>query len=231
MNILAIETATASASCALLSGKKMFSQNCDVAKAHSATFLPAVQKILDDSKTTRADLNAIAVDIGPGAFTGLRHGIATAQAFSLAFNLPILGVSSLKTLAFAVIKKAENAKILALLDARMREIYCAVFNVQNQKLLEETAPFLCAADHLPDLDFSKKIIAVGNIADNYPDFLNLLKEKNMAFFSAIPTAENVARLAESKEAQVFAANNLVPLYVRNKVADTTAERARKGFRL
>ena len=81
------------------------------------------------------------------------------------------------------------------------------------------------------MDFSKKIIAVGNIADNYPDFLNLLKEKNMAFFSAIPTAENVARLAESKEAQVFAANNLVPLYVRNKVADTTAERARKGFRL
>ena len=230
MRTLALETATNTASCALLIGETLFAETCDSARPHSATFLPAIQKLLDDSQTERGDLQAIAVDIGPGAFTGLRHGVATAQAFSLALNLPILGVSSLKTLAFSVLEKAGDAKILALLDARMREIYCAVFAVENQQLVEKTPPFLCPADRLPNVDFSQKIIAVGNIAENYPNFVQMLKEKGVEFFPAIPTAENVARLAESNAAERFTAENLVPLYIRNKVADTTAERAAKGFR-
>ena len=228
MKTLALETATNAASVAIWNGEKIFSAHCDPNQPHSATFLPAVENLLTESKITRAEINAIAVDIGPGAFTGLRHGVATAQAFALALDLPIFGVSSLKTLAFSVLEKSENAQILATLDARMNEIYCAVF---HENLQEISAPFLCAVDALPDLDFSKKIVAVGNVDKNYPQFVANLKSKNVAFFSEIPRAENVARLAIQNAAQEFTAQTIAPFYVRNKVAETSAERAAKGFKI
>lgn len=230
MKTLAIETSTSKASCALFDGAQLFAEHCDSELVQTTTFLPTIQKLLDNAKTTRAQLQAIAVDIGPGAFTSLRFGVATAQAFSLALNLPILGVSSLQTLAFSMMEKAKDAKILALLDARMQEIYCAVFSVQNKKLVEDVAPFLCAVHCLPHLDFSQKFVAVGNADKNYPDFVARLQEKGIPFFSSIPSAQNVARLAVLKEAQNFTAQTLIPFYVRNKVAQTCAERRGQGFK-
>lgn len=125
MRILAIETATAVGSVALLEGDAPVREVTDAVPRHHLEWLaPAIQRLLRDAGWQPAAIEAVAVSLGPGSFTGLRIGVATAAAWARARGVPVVGVSTLAAVALGV-----NAAglICPLLDARRGEVAGALF--------------------------------------------------------------------------------------------------------
>ena len=132
--ILAIETAGATASLALGTpdGVVLASARCDVARRHAEFVAPALAALLDGVGVDAADLEAVVVDRGPGQYTGLRVGLATAGALHVATDVPVLGVSSLATLAVGA-----SGRVATLVDMRRGEFALAIFDAGS---LEPAAP-------------------------------------------------------------------------------------------
>lgn len=126
MLILGIETATPQVGCAI-GGHEGILASFHAARGmrHAETLAPAISFICDRSDVELADLGAIAVDIGPGLFTGLRVGVATAKAMALALRIPVVGVASLDLLAFRA--RRSDRLIVAAIDARRGELYYALY--------------------------------------------------------------------------------------------------------
>lgn len=94
-------------------------------KTHSKRLLPVIRRLMEDAGLSWQDLDGIAVSIGPGSFTGLRIGLSTAKGLAAAASLPLIGISSLKSLA----RQYSHAsfRICVMVDARKKEVYCALF--------------------------------------------------------------------------------------------------------
>mgnify|MGYP001061298842 CR=1 FL=1 len=117
MSILAIDTATQVSSVAVASVDKLAAELTMQAKlTHSETLMPHIKEVLRMANVRKENLEGIAVSIGPGSFTGLRIGLAAAKAMAYALNLPIVGVSTLKALAFHY--PVPGIRIVSLLDAQ-----------------------------------------------------------------------------------------------------------------
>lgn len=126
MRILAIETATSLGSVALLEGDRLVrSLEEEVPRRHLEWLAPAIRRLLSEAAWTPAQIEAVAVSVGPGGFTGLRIGIATAAAWARARAVPAIGVSTLAALAVGV--DAAGA-ICPMLDARRGEVAAALFS-------------------------------------------------------------------------------------------------------
>ena len=120
MNLLAIDTATEACSVALSgTGDTILERFQIESRGHSNLVLTMAEDVLSEAGTSRHDLDCIAFDSGPGSFTGIRIGLGVAQGLALAFDLPLLGVSSLMALAEG---SGVNA-VLPAIDARMGEVY------------------------------------------------------------------------------------------------------------
>jgi tRNA threonylcarbamoyladenosine biosynthesis protein TsaB len=126
MIILASDTSTSLGSVAVrdLNGRVMFVEMND-SKPHSETLLPAVVEVLSLAGLDRGDVQALAVGTGPGAFTGLRVGLATFKGWASASCLPLLPVPSLDAVAFPVLREGKTVMVVA--DARKGEVYAAYF--------------------------------------------------------------------------------------------------------
>lgn len=109
----------------------------DVKLSHSQTLLPAVASLMDQANLSFSQLDAIAVVVGPGSFTGLRIGIAAAQGIAFAHQLPVISVSSLALIAaryqFSARSDSGSAAevVLATMDARMGELYCGWYDITH----------------------------------------------------------------------------------------------------
>jgi len=127
MNILAIDTCTEVASITLYSsGIKTSRKVSDIAKS-SGHILKLCDEVFSESDTKLSEVEFIAYTKGPGAFTGVRMCIGVVQGLSLACNLPTLGFSTLELLGYRASKKFNTEKIAAAIDARMGEVYWAVY--------------------------------------------------------------------------------------------------------
>ena len=227
--ILAIETSSELASCALLDGDAIRSRDAAGVRTHSQSILPMVQELLAEAGIALADCDAIAYGSGPGSFTGVRTACGVAQGLAFGANLPVVPVVTLEAMALAChqqrpARPGAQDDILAVLDARMGEVYWAQYRVDAAGTLNTvTAPVLSApAGVLP----SGPVLACGNGLQAYAaDFAG------MAFAaggqaSVMPHAVQVgqlARLAFDAGHSVSAAE-AQPLYLRNKIAYTSAER-------
>jgi tRNA threonylcarbamoyladenosine biosynthesis protein TsaB len=133
MLILAIETATQSVGVALANEQGVVAHlEVRQGRRHAETVVPAVEQLLAHAEASMADITRIAVDVGPGLFTGLRVGVATAKAYALALDVPIVAISSLELVAYeaAPLVLAQSAKRFGVvIDARRKELYAAVFEV------------------------------------------------------------------------------------------------------
>lgn len=161
--ILNIETSTATASLCLTDSKGLedLQTNSDQ-KDHAGWLHTAIDKLLQKNNYTVADLNAVAVSIGPGSYTGLRVGLASAKGFCYALNIPLIAISTLKMMAFAVKDEApEEGLICPMIDARRMEVFTAVY---SKSLIEKIAPQSIIVDGAFErfLDSDKKIIFCGN---------------------------------------------------------------------
>lgn len=124
--ILGFDTSTAATAACLLDGERSWEAEPPVARlhdrpGHAAELMPAIARVMDDAGAGWTDLSGIAVGIGPGTFTGLRIGVATARALARARGLPLHPVLSVAALAAGI----EDDRRLALIDARRGEVYGA----------------------------------------------------------------------------------------------------------
>lgn len=144
-SILAIEASAEACSVALVCHGRKFSKIISAAKSHASSVLPMVDELMAQARAEPKMLDAIAYDCGPGAFTGLRIGLSFAQGLALGWNKPLIPVCSLSSLAFTAFEQsAEIHKVVALLDARMGEVYAAVFQREGVFFSTLEVPILCA---------------------------------------------------------------------------------------
>lgn len=141
--LLAIETATLASGVALATADKLVAEIIvQTKKTHSERLMPHIEQLLELGQVAKADITAIAVSIGPGSFTGLRIGLATAKALAYVWNVPVIGVSTLAALAYAC--PAPNSLICPLLDAQKGNVYQAVYRWEKGILQEVIPPRVIA---------------------------------------------------------------------------------------
>lgn len=141
--LLAIETATLASGVALATADKLVAEIIvQTKKTHSERLMPHIEQLLELGQVAKEDITAIAVSIGPGSFTGLRIGLATAKALAYVWNVPVIGVSTLAALAYAC--PAPNCLICPLLDAQKGNVYQAVYRWEKGILQEVIPPRVIA---------------------------------------------------------------------------------------
>ena len=224
MIILALETATDPGSVALWRDGDVVGRECPVGRSNSETLLPLAESILRDAGLGFTDLEGIAFGVGPGSFTGLRVACGVAQGLAVARGLPLLGVCTLQAMAQA----SGGERVVVALDARMGEVYSGVFvHGESQGELGVYPP---AAVPLPR---GTGWLACGNGLSAYPDLRERLADVVGAWLPELmPSAEAVVRLAAPRleRGERIDPADAVPLYVRDKVAKTVAERLAEGGR-
>jgi len=234
--ILAIETSSELASCALLNtnGPQPAAAHSAVlaresigVRTHSQAVLPMVQELLREAGVALADCDAIAFGAGPGSFTGVRTACGVAQGLAFGAGLPVLPLVTLEAMAEACRARTGAGEVLAVLDARMGEVYWAQYRWRDGWEIV-CAPALCLPGDvapLPAPDGSAPA-ACGNGFAVYPDAFAGKDFAAGADATILPHARELAVLGVAALAagQGVAADQAQPIYLRNKVAYTSAER-------
>jgi tRNA threonylcarbamoyladenosine biosynthesis protein TsaB len=229
MNLLALETSTESGTCALWLNGRLLERACPAGRPHSETLLPLVRELLAEAGVGFAGLDGIAFGCGPGAFTGLRIACGIAQGLAVAAALPVLPVVGLAAMA----ETSGAAQVLALLDARMNEVYCARYRRGPDGLPVLDGAIRVAAPADIDLPGEPGWVACGNAAAAYPALADRLRGAGIPLRGHIlPGASAVARIGAAALARGEGIDPALaaPLYVRDKVARTVAERLLEGGR-
>lgn len=227
MKILALETSTETASVALLDGDRLVERSVAGRPGHSETILPEVRLLLAEAGVPLEALDAIAFGAGPGAFTGLRLACGVAQGLAMGLGKPVIPVGTLAALA----SQCSHDAIFVALDARMSEVYFAAYRRVDGRLEECLAPG-CAAPGAVALPAEGDWFGFGSAFKAYGEVLVPGLGARLAGHDAtpVPLASSVARLAAwyFSRGEVVDAALAAPLYVRDKVALTTAERLASG---
>lgn len=234
MKILAIETSCEQASLALLTDDGLFERALEGHANHSESLIEAIRVLLSEAQVSVAELDCIAFGAGPGAFTGVRLACGVAQGLAIAHQLPLAPVCSLAALAAG--EHLEQAcEVLVATDARMGEVYAARYRVSTE-LIEPAVlsePVCVAPEGLP-VPETRGSIGVGSAFAVYGDRLPAEVAARLTVVQAdrVPQAREVARIAAQMymRGESMAAELAGPLYVRNKVALTTSERAAQAQR-
>lgn len=226
MNLLALETSTDVGSIALWRGGDVLLRVCPAGISHSATLLPLIVATMTEVGLDFADLDGIAFAAGPGSFTGLRVACSVAQGLAFAHDIPLLPVGTLDALAVA----SGGQRVLVALDARMGEVYFGCFEARFEAPCAAGTVGVYSPVAVP-LPESAGWLACGNGWAAYPALRERLSPcVDQWMPELMPSAEAVARIAAPRLArgeQVDPAD-AVPVYIRNKVAQTVAERLLRG---
>ena len=224
MLILALETATDPGSIALWRDGEVIARSCPERLSNSETLLPQAAETLRELGLTFADVQGIAFGMGPGSFTGLRVSCGAAQGLAVARDLPLLGIGTLEAKDLA----SGGERVIVALDARMGEVYSGVF--VGGVLQGSIGVYAPDSVPLPD---STGWLTCGNGPVAYP----VLRERLSAVTTewrteVMPHAEFVVRLAAPRMERGERSDpaDAAPLYVRDKVAKTVAERLAEGGR-
>lgn len=223
MKLLVLDTSTEYCSAALWLDGLIPARRVLAEQRHSSLLLPMVDELLRESNISLRQLDGIAYGAGPGSFTGLRIACAVTQGLALGADLPVLGVSTLESIA----EQTGADKVVTVLDARMAEVYWAAYQ-------REAGGWYCMAEPALALPESVEVPAgegwmgAGNGFEALADVLRPRLESRLVRIDAtlMPDAAAMAPLA----AQAFARGEAgdaalaAPIYLRDKVALTINER-------
>ena len=219
MNLLAFDTSTETLSVAVAAGDAVLEHTAAGGAQASASLIPVIEDLLRRSGLTLAALDAIAFGRGPGSFTGLRTAAAVAQGLGFGAGLPVLPIDTLLAVAEEAHGLCGATQVVAMLDARMGEVYFAAYQREGGAWTTRTPPALGRPGDVP-------VPAGWTIAGNLTDALASALPPGRRVI-AQPTAAALLRLAPAGLAGQAAhpAAQALPLYIRDKVAQTTEERA------
>lgn len=228
MIVLGIETATQQAGCAL-GGAEGVLASFHVAKGrrHAETLVPAIEFICRRAEVALQEVSVVAVDVGPGLFTGLRVGVATAKALAQGLRVPMVGLSSLDLLAFSV--RHTPRLIAAVIDARRGEVFYALYRSVPggvQRLVPSTlgSPADVASDLMAR---NEDTLLVGDGALRYAADLDHAHHAEIADGGlAYPSAAALVELAHPRaiREEFVQPWELQPLYLRKSDAELNWER-------
>jgi tRNA threonylcarbamoyladenosine biosynthesis protein TsaB len=224
LNLLAFDTSTEVMSVAVqrggpLSHEPLQYQGAGGAQA-SAALIPAIQNLLERAGLRLAQLDAIVFGRGPGSFTGLRTACSVAQGLAFGADVPVLAVDTLLAVAEEARHGDGATQVVAVLDARMDEVYSAAYAYEAGRW-QQQGEFSVARPEAVAVPAGW--VLAGNAFAAYPGRLPAAA----AQIEALPTAAALLRLAPALIAagQAAPAARALPLYIRDKVAQTTEERA------
>jgi len=217
MRFAAIETSTDWCSVAVWSDGEIAGAERRAGNRHSELALPMLEKLLGKN-----ELHAVAFGAGPGAFTGLRIACGLAQGIAFGRGLPVIGISSLEALA----QESGATRVVACIDARMREVYYAALEKRAGRWREIVAA-QCVAPLSAPQPPGDGWVGVGSGFEAYPG--ELAGKVSMVRSAVHPTALAVAQLAAPRLAagEGVDAADAAPVYLRDKVALTQEELGRR----
>lgn len=227
MNLLAFDTSTDTLSIAVQRGDLGAAgryQHTAAGGAQTSTHLiPEIKRLMALAQLRLADLDAIVFGAGPGSFTGLRTACAVAQGLAFGATVPVLPVDTLLAVAEEARWLCDDAQafaVTALLDARMDELYTADYVFASGHWTRRSTDRLIKPENL---DWNGSDRLAGNVFSGYGDRLPRMAATTVA----LPTATALLRLAPALLAAgaSLSAENALPNYIRDKVAQTTQERS------
>ena len=229
MSILAIDTASSVSSVAVASeGKLQAEVTVEAGRTHSETLLSHIEGALSFAGVERSALTGVAVSIGPGSFTGLRIGLATAEAIAYGLGIPLVGVSTLAALALAV--PVPDVHTLALMDAQKGNAYAGLYEWRDGSLHEvrpvRVAPLAEAIAEAADR--GKPVLLTGELAvkkrarlGNLPDNVTLAPAHLLTARASHVAWLGIARLAAGERDDPM---TLEPFYIRRSEAEVLWEK-------
>ena len=225
MKILGIDTSSMAASVAVIEDNKLICEyTINTKKTHSQKLMPMIENMLSLSDLNVRELDAIAVCEGPGSFTGLRIGMATAKAIAHVNDIPVIGVNSLEVLAANM--NLCDKKICSILDAQRNQVYTGRYHYEGTKLVEIKEIGIQPIDELlEELAYTQMCMP-----HLYPFFEDKIKEiANIE----IPAASNnvtkagslcsVAKVKFDEGKDIFNCYTVNPLYIRKSQAEEQYE--------
>lgn len=219
MKILSCECSAKSASCAISeNGKILASSFVNVPLTHSQTLLPMISGMLTNSKITIGDIDAFAISAGPGSFTGVRIGISAIKGMALPKNTPCISVSTLEAIAYNFL--GQDALVCAVMDARCRQVYAALFRVKDGKVKRLSEDKAVAIDDLAkEIKKSRVKCPIIIAGDGAEVFFPAVENKSAVLAqedSRYQKATGVALCAHEKhkKGETVSPEQLLPIYLR-----------------
>ncbi len=210
--ILNIDTAVESASVCLAKDAQpvQFTINNNQ-RDHSSWLHSSIQKIISDTGLTTKDIEAIAVTIGPGSYTGLRVGLSAAKGLCYALNIPLIAINTLEIIATGV-KEDQADMICPLIDARRMEVFMAVYDKQMQEIIKPCA-MIIEPGSFDSLLESGKIVFAGNGSKKLQ---KIIVHSNAIFNNFIATSVDMVILSAKKYVEKNFANlsYVEPFYIK-----------------
>jgi tRNA threonylcarbamoyladenosine biosynthesis protein TsaB len=199
--ILHVETATQICSVALSeNGKIIASKSSDEKNAHSRVLTVFIDEILKASGIKIQELDAIAVSMGPGSYTGLRIGVSTTKGLCYALDKPLIAVSTLQAMAWGMAEntddKFHNALYCPMIDARRMEVYSAIFDQSNKQVRKILAEVI-DENSFTDLLQTNEVLFAGDGAGKCKDLLSI-SHKAHFLDDFVPSANYMAAIASDK---------------------------------
>lgn len=223
MLILGIDTATNQVGCALGGHEGVIaSVSSQRGRRHAESLAPSIEFVLGQADVVFADVGAIAVDLGPGLFTGLRVGIATAKMLAHALGIPVLGVSSLDLVAFAV--RLTPRLIVAAIDARRSELYFASYRQVPGGIQRIGEHRIGSPDELASelMASGEEVLLVGDGAHRYREQFAAIPRVELADQGwSAPCARSLVQLAHARalREEFDAGSTVMPIYLRRPDAE------------
>ena len=235
MKILGIDTSTMAANVAVLEDDKLICEyTINTKKTHSQKLMPMIENMLKLSDLDIKEIDAIAICVGPGSFTGLRIGMATAKAMAHVNNIPLIGVNSLEILGANM--DLCNRNICSILDAQRNQVYMNKYILKDYKITELEEISIKAIDELLEeisssnedwvlvgeavYKYKEKIEEISNITIPSPAN-NITKASTLCF---------VARDKMLSNDQVYNCYNINPMYIRKSQAEEQYEEKQKRLK-
>ncbi len=223
--ILAIDSSSLVASVALVDENTVIAEyTINLKKTHSQTLLPMIDEIFKMTGIDKKSLSAIAVAQGPGSFTGLRIGAATAKGLALALDIPIVGVSTIEMMAYNF--NHCNKLICPIMDARRNQVYTGIYECAEDALKQVEKDAALSIEELIDKirSIGKEVIFIG---DGIPVFQELIdKELEVKHCYAKQhlnrqqsSALAVLGLKKLAEGKAVVSDNFAPVYMRMSQAE------------
>lgn len=215
--ILAIDTSTEACSVALLYRNEITHDFIISARDHTQQILPMIDKLLKQSNCVLSQIDAIAFGQGPGSFTGVRIGIGVAQGLALGIDRPMIGVSTLMTLAEGAYRTQQATNVIAAIDARMNEVYLGQYQLLNHQWQAVIPECVIAPEKVEKQvkQVSDDYFSAGTGWQTYPNMLTDIQPSGIL----LPQAQDLIVIASHKweNNQTIAVEDVEPTYLRNEV--------------
>ena len=232
MNLLALDTATEACSVALLNGDSIRCDYLETARGHSRLILKMIDGLLAESGISPRQLDGLAFGRGPGSFTGVRIATGVVQGIAFAVDRPVVAVSDLAAIAQRSYRESGHSRVLTAIDARMGEVYWAAYLCDDSGLMVACLDECVTAPEsvpLPEMKTECNWVGAGTGWCSYEQALLSATQALPVteFGHQLPHARDILALAQAelKQGLGVSAERAQPVYLRDKVAKTSIERA------